>query len=344
MKRFCRLVKDHTLLSSLVLAAVLLASVIAGIGIGPVSIPFGDVWRVMFHRISGLLTGSELPLEGVRESTQNIVWFLRAPRVLLGGLVGAALTLSGVGMQAFTKNPLASPYVLGISSGASFGAVLAITTGFLSFLGSYALELGAFIGSMASILIVYGMAKSGNDIAPIKLVLVGMAVSALFTAFSNFLVYKAPAESQVKEVTFWMLGSIASAEWSDLLPIALVLIPGTPLMYAMSHSLNALLMGDSSAVTLGVNVNLVRKITVFLSALMTGVAVSASGCIGFVGLVIPHIVRAAVGADHKKVIPIASFAGAIFLIWVDVGARMFDIPSEIPIGIITIASRYYTII
>ena len=111
MKQFCRLVKAHTFLSCLVLAAVLLVSVVAGIGFGPVSIPFSQVWQVMLHRLGGLLTGSVLPLEGVRESTQNIVWFLRAPRVLLGGLVGAALTLSVVGMQAFTKNPLAEPYI-----------------------------------------------------------------------------------------------------------------------------------------------------------------------------------------------------------------------------------------
>ena len=129
MKQFCRLVKTHTFLICLVLAAALLVSIVIGIGTGPVAIPFAEVWRVMFHRLGGLLTGSELPLEGVRESTQNIVWFLRAPRVLLGALVGAALTLSGVGMQAFTKNPLAEPYVLGISSGASLGAVLAMLLG-----------------------------------------------------------------------------------------------------------------------------------------------------------------------------------------------------------------------
>ncbi|MFQ7454084.1 MAG: iron chelate uptake ABC transporter family permease subunit [Flavonifractor plautii] len=128
MKQFCRLVKAHTFLTCLVLAAVLLASIIIGIGTGPVAIPFAEVWRVMFHRLGGLLTGSELPWR-VRESTQNIVWFLRAPRVPLGALVGAALTLSGVGMQAFTKNPLAEPYVLGISSGASLGAVLAMSAG-----------------------------------------------------------------------------------------------------------------------------------------------------------------------------------------------------------------------
>ena len=147
MKQFCRLAKPHTFLWCLVLAAVLLVSVAAGIGFGPVSIPFSQVWQVMLHRLGGLLTGSALPLEGVRESTQNIVWFLRAPRVLLGGLVGAALTLSGVGMQAFTKNPLAEPYILGISSGASLGAVLAMLLGVsLPVLGRLSVTAGASAG------------------------------------------------------------------------------------------------------------------------------------------------------------------------------------------------------
>ena len=147
MKQFCRLVKAHTFLTCLVLAAALLVSIVIGIGTGPVAIPFAEVWRVMFHRLGGLLTGSELPLEGVRESTQNIVWFLRAPRVLLGALVGAALTLSGVGMQAFTKNPLAEPYVLGISSGASLGAVLAMLLGVsLPVLGRLSVSAGPLPG------------------------------------------------------------------------------------------------------------------------------------------------------------------------------------------------------
>ena len=165
--------------------------------------------------------------------------------------------------------------------------------------------------------------------------LVGTAVSAMFTAFSNFIVYKAPDDAKIREVTFWTLGSVASAKWEELIPMAVVLVPGCICMYAMSTAMNALLMGESSAVTLGVNVNLVRKITVFLSAALTGIAVAVTGSIGFVGLVIPHIVRSMVGADHKKVIPISTLLGAIFLIWVDVGARMFDAPGEIPIGIIT---------
>ena len=209
MKQFCRLVKTHTFLTCLVLAAVLLVSIVIGIGTGPVAIPFSEVWRVMFHRLGGLLTGSELPLEGVRESTQNIVWFLRAPRVLLGALVGAALTLSGVGMQAFTKNPLAEPYVLGISSGASLGAVLAMLLGVsLPVLGRLSVSAGAFAGALVSILLVYLLARTRNAVTPIRLILVGVAVSAMFQAFTNYIVYTAPDDAAVREATFWMLGGL----------------------------------------------------------------------------------------------------------------------------------------
>ncbi|SDH21573.1 iron ABC transporter permease [Marvinbryantia formatexigens DSM 14469] len=312
------------------LLILLILSMILAIGIGPVSIPFQTVWQVVLHHLTGI--GD---VEDIRMSTQNIVWHLRTPRVLMGAMVGSALTLSGVAMQSFTKNPLASPYVLGVSSGATFGASLAIVTGALSFLGAYSVQGGAFIGAMAAILIVYYMAKSGKEVAPIKLVLVGTAISAMFTAFSNFLIYKAPDDSKIREVTFWTLGSVASAQWEELLPLFVVLIPGFLCLYALSTSMNALLMGESSAVTLGININLVRKITVFLSAALTGTAVAVTGSIGFVGLVIPHIVRSMVGADHRKVIPISTLLGAIFLVWVDVGARMLDQPSEIPIGIIT---------
>ena len=317
-------------ISCMVLSVILVLTMILATGIGPVSIPFKTVWKIVWNRVTGMGDVSDIKL-----STQNIVWHLRVPRVLMGAMVGASLTLSGVAMQSFTKNPLASPYVLGISSGATFGATLAIVTGSLFFLGSYAVEGGAFLGAMAAILIVYYMAKSGKEVAPIKLVLVGTAIAAMFTAFSNFIVYKAPDDSKIREVTFWTLGSVASSKWEELIPVVVILVPGFICMFAMSDAMNALLMGESSAVTLGVNVNLVRKVTVFLSAALTGVTVALTGSIGFVGLVIPHIVRSMVGADHKKVIPISTLIGAIFLVWVDVGARMFDAPGEIPIGIIT---------
>ena len=252
MKQFCRLVKTHTFLTCLVLAAVLLASIIIGIGTGPVAIPFAEVWRVMFHRLGGLLTGSELPLEGVRESTQNIVWFLRAPRVLLGALVGAALTLSGVGMQAFTKNPLAEPYVLGISSGASLGAVLAMLLGVsLPVLGRLSVSAGAFAGALVSILLVYLLARTRNAVTPIRLILVGVAVSAMFQAFTNYIVYTAPDDAAVREATFWMLGGLGSAEWADVPLLAGLVPPALLLMLALAKPLNAMMMGDSSAGLLG---------------------------------------------------------------------------------------------
>ena len=336
MKRFCNLVKRHTLASCLVLLGLLVVSVILGIGLGPVSIRFSDVYRVMFHRLSGIFTGQTAPLESIRESTQNIVWFLRAPRVLLGALIGAALTLSGVGMQAFTKNPLAEPYVLGISSGASLGAVLAMLLGVsVPVLGKLSVSMGAFAGALVSILLVYLLAKSRGSVTPIRLILVGVAVSAMFQAFTNYIVYTAPDDAAVREATFWMLGGLGSAEWEDL-PLLLCLVPPAfLLMLALSKSLNAMMMGDNSAITLGVNLNVVRNLLIVITALLTASSVAVSGCIGFVGLVIPHLVRSVVGPDHRKLIPISMLTGAIFLIWVDVGARMIKPPAELPIGILT---------
>lgn len=336
MKRFCNLVKRHTLAACLVLLGLLVVSVILGIGLGPVSISFSDVYRVMFHRLSGTFTNQTAPLESIRESTQNIVWFLRAPRVLLGSLIGAALTLSGVGMQAFTKNPLAEPYVLGISSGASLGAVLAMLLGVsVPVLGKLSVSMGAFVGALVSIMLVYLLAKSRGSVTPIRLILVGVAVSAMFQAFTNYIVYTAPDDAAVREATFWMLGGLGSAEWEDL-PLLLCLVPPAfLLMLALSKSLNAMMMGDSSAITLGVNLNVVRNLLIVVTALLTASSVAVSGCIGFVGLVIPHLIRSVVGPDHRKLIPISTLTGAIFLIWVDVGARMIKPPAELPIGILT---------
>lgn len=336
MKQLCSAIKKHTRLSCAVLLAVLVLSIIAAIGIGPVSIPFTDVWRVMLHKMGCLLTGSSAGLPGIKESTQNIVWFLRAPRVLLGALIGAALTMSGVGMQAFTKNPLAEPYVLGISSGASFGAVLAMLAGVsLPILGELSVSFGAFAGALVSILLVYALARTRGTIAPIRLVLVGVAVSSLFSAFTNYIVYTAPDDAAVREATFWMLGGLGSAKWEDLPILVCLVVPAFILLLAIAKPLNAMMMGDSSAVTLGVNLTVVRNILIVVTSLLTAAAVAVSGCIGFVGLVIPHFVRSVVGPDHRKLLPLSTLFGSIFLIWVDVGARMLNPPAEIPIGILT---------
>ena len=329
MKRLCRAVRAHTGLACLALLAVLMLSVVLGISLGPVTIPFPEVWRVMLHRLlTPLGLGDWISLEGIRDSIQNIVWHLRAPRVLLGMLVGAALTLSGVGMQAFTRNPLAEPYVLGISSGASLGAVSRDN-------GFHPIAAGAFVGALVSILLVYGLSRSGGAVTPVRLILVGVAVSAMFQAFTNYLVYTAPDDAAVREATFWMLGGLGSAKWEDLPLLALILPPLFLVLMALARPLNAMLMGDSSAVTLGVDLDRVRGVLILSSALLTASAVAVSGCIGFVGLVIPHLVRSVVGADHRRLIPLSALCGAVFMIWMDVGARLAVRPEEIPVGIIT---------
>ena len=334
MQKLCRAVKAHTAAACLLLAVLLTASIILGIAIGPVSIAFEDVWRVIGSRFLGRFGLGEPPA-GIRESTQNIVWFLRAPRVLLGMLVGAALALSGVGMQAFTKNPLADPYVLGISSGASLGAVLAMLVGIWLPTGKLTVSAGAFGGALLSILLVCVLSRSGGPVTPVRLILVGVAASALFGAATNYLVYTAPNDAAIREATFWMLGGLGSADWTDIPPLALLLLPCSLGMLALSKPLNAMMMGDSSAVTLGVDLNRVRRLLILMTALLTAAAVSVSGCIGFVGLVIPHMVRSVVGPDHRRLIPLAALVGSIFMIWVDVGARMLHPPAEIPVGILT---------
>ena len=327
MKRLCRAVRAHTGLACLALLAVLMLSVVLGISLGPVTIPFPEVWRVMLHRLlTPLGLGDWISLEGIRDSTQNIVWHLRAPRVLLGMLVGAALTLSGVGMQAFTRNPLAEP---------SLGAVLAMLVGVWLPMGRLSVPAGAFVGALVSILLVYGLSRSGGAVTPVRLILVGVAVSAMFQAFTNYLVYTAPDDAAVREATFWMLGGLGSAKWEDLPLLALILPPLFLVLMALARPLNAMLMGDSSAVTLGVDLDRVRGVLILSSALLTASAVAVSGCIGFVGLVIPHLVRSVVGADHRRLIPLSALCGAVFMIWMDVGARLAVRPEEIPVGIIT---------
>ncbi len=323
-------------MTCLFLSALLIVSVVAGVSLGSVTIPFSEVWRIMLHRLlSPFGLEGLIDLNGIRESTENIVWFLRAPRVILGMLVGAGLTLSGTGMQVFTRNPLAEPYVLGISSGASLGAVAAMLCVFPLPTGRLSIPVGAFLGALISISLVYALAASRDGVSPIRLILVGIAVSSLFSAATNYLVYTAPDDASVREATFWMLGGLGSAQWTDLPPLAALMIPCFVAMLALAKPLNAMMMGDSSAVTLGVNLNRVRRLILLITALLTASSVCVSGCIGFVGLVVPHLVRSVVGSDHRRMVPISTLCGAIFMIWVDVGARMLHRPAEIPVGILT---------
>ncbi len=325
-----RIVNKAPRISILVLLFLAIVSIIIGVGLGPVSVAFGDVWQIIAHKLFGLDIG-EIP-----KNTQNIVWALRLPRVLVGFVVGGGLALAGVAIQAFTKNPLAEPYILGISSGASAGAVFVVLNGaLLGIFGRFALPIGAFIGAMLALVSVYAIAKSREGIVPIRLILVGIAVSAMFSAITNYLVFNARSDSGVRNATFWMMGSLAGIKWQYLWTPLIILTASFIAFMILSRSMNAMLLGENTAIILGVNVKLARKIIVVMSALLAGAIVSISGSIGFVGLIIPHIVRSLWGADHRFVIPASVLFGGIFIVFSDVAARLLVAPQELPIGIVT---------
>lgn len=255
--------------------------------------------------------------------------------MLLGVLVGAGLSLAGTGIQAIVRNSLADPYILGVSSGASVGATLVILLGAFNVFGQYALSLAAFLGALLSVILVFTLAQVGNRISTTRLLLSGIALSMILTALTDFIVISAPDDEKVHSALFWMMGSLVSANWETLPIIAVVVIASYIFLVSQSRSLNLLLMGEEAAVTLGLNINVFRKLLIVVVSLLTGVIVSVSRSIGFVGLMIPHIVRLLVGSDHKKVLTISLFLGAIFMIWADVVARMLLAPEEIPIGVVT---------
>lgn len=318
----------------LVLLAALVLSIIISITFGAVSIPAKDVAEIVWYRLIG--ADSPRALELLNSSRADIIWDIRMPRVLMAVIVGAGLALSGVVMQAVVKNPLANPYILGISSGASLGATAGILLGLFAMFGQYGVSVGAFIGALITSLLVFAIAFSGSGRGnTIKLLLAGMAINAMCSAFTNFIIYTAKDTEGIRSVSFWTMGGLTSSSWT-MLPIPTVVLAVTLLFFLTQfRTLNVMLVGEESAMTLGINVVLFRKIYLVLSACLTGVVVAVSGTIGFVGLIVPHIVRMLVGSDHKRVTPISVLCGSIFLVWCDVFARTYLYNSEIPIGIVT---------
>lgn len=271
-----------------------------------------------------------------KDTDESIIWTIRIPRVILAFLVGAGLSLCGILMQALTKNSLADPYVLGISSGASAGAVFVIMYGAFSFAGSYHIMVGATIGAVLSIMLAMKVSAVNNRITSTQLVLAGIAVSALFTAFTNLMIYyKQTGSDKVKTALYWMMGSLSGATWDRMFYIASVCAVCTVLIYLFSGSLDVLLLGDDAAVTLGVNIRRIKLCIIILCTVLTGAIVSVSGVIGFVGLVIPHITRSFVGSKHSRLIPASVLLGGLFLILCDAVSRVVVSPSELPLGVVT---------
>ncbi len=318
-----------TATSALVLALTLAVSMILAIGLGSAVIPP----RETVHYLWAALTGGTIQADELMR--YQVIWQIRTPRVLLAAVVGAGLGVVGVAIQAMVRNALADPYILGVSSGASVGAVLVGVLGGFSFLGIYAVSVGAFAGALAATLLVYAIAYSRVGTTPLRLVLTGVALSFGFQAIMSVIVYLAPSNEATSTVLFWTMGSFGAATWGSLPVVAAAVLLGAALLHSLARSLDVMALGDETAASLGVDSGRLRRRLFVLTAVMTGAMVAVSGAIGFVGLVVPHIVRILVGADHRRVLTVAPLAGAVLMVWVDLVSRVVVAPRELPLGVIT---------
>jgi iron complex transport system permease protein len=306
-------------------AVVLLVSIAAAIAIGPAEIAPTDVYAVVGQHLG-------LGDAGLTRIQEGIVWELRLPRTLLAAVCGAGLALSGAILQSLLRNPLADPFVLGISSGASTGAVLVIVSGLGG--GLVGLSSGAFAGALVAfglVLALAAVAGGGSE----RVVLAGVAGTQLFAALTTFVVFSSADAEQTRGVLFWLLGALGGASWGDVALGAAVCALGLLLCLTQATALDAFAFGEETASAVGVDVARVRALLLVATALVTAVLVSAAGAIGFVGLALPHAARLLVGPLHRRLLPATALAGAIFLVWVDTAARTLFAPQELPVGVVT---------
>lgn len=262
-----------------------------------------------------------------------IVRDIRLPRALLAAMVGLCLSASGVALQALFKNPMADPYFLGISNGAALGATLIFAWGSGIIFGFYSLPLLSFVFGLVTIFLVYNVARIGTRVPVNTLLLSGIAISAFLSALNSFILFT--ADMDLHQIMFWMMGGLSGRGWSYLwiiLPFALI---GPIVLAYFARHMNAIMFGEETAMYVGIDVELLKKVLLVLASLITASAVAVSGIIGFVGLIIPHIARLAVGPDHRILIPVAALTGGVFLVLADVAARVVIAPAELPIGVIT---------
>lgn len=303
-----------------------------------VSVPLCALWGSADISVKEVVTFLWIRLTGGTYTgaafMNSIVWELRIPRILLGIAVGGGLSVCGILMQALTKNMLAEPYILGVSSGASVLAVCVLTFGSKTVLKGFGVPGAAFLGSFLSLCFVYFLSMNRGKPSDSRLLLSGVAISLILNALTQFMVMISPAAT-AKTALYWMMGGLGAGRWGNIiLPVGVSLL-GLGGSIMMARVLNILSLGDENAVTMGADVGMVRKILLIMVSLVTGVLVASSGCIGFVGLMIPHIVRLLFGADHRRSLIAGYLVGAVFLIWMDVLARTILAPLEISIGILT---------
>lgn len=312
-----------TWLAAPLLAAALAGSMIGAVCIGPAAIDPGEV----VASVAAHLGWGESPLGVLRD---GIVWELRLPRVLTAATVGAGLAVSGVVMQAMTRNSLADPYLLGLSSGASLGAVSVLLLGL-----AVLLPVAAFVGALTALTLTLGLAGASGGLSPTRTVLAGVAVSAAGSAMTSFVIFWSAQGDSFRQILNWLLGSLSGSDWGTVaISAGTLLVIGVPVMLS-GRALDAFAFGDTAAAALGVHVPATRAVLMVATALLTGAMVAVSGAIGFIGLVLPHAVRLIVGSRHRPLLPLSALLGALVLLWADTAARTVFDPRELPVGIVT---------
>lgn len=311
--------------------ALLLLSVMVCVSIGTVALPLPDVWHILIHRIPGVgrAVHADWPV-----SSEQIVEKVRLPRILLAMLVGSSLSVAGAGFQGVLRNPLADPYTLGVATGSSVGAAVLILFGMdYIWFGIWTIPFAAFLSGVLTLVAVIRLASHQGKMKMETLILSGVVIQAFLGSVVSFLV--SLSHRPVNEIMYWMMGSLAMRGWQ----YPLVLLPFwgccLVLLVGFSRQLNLLSLGEAQAAHGGVHVERTKLIVLTVSTLLTAAAVSVTGVVGFVGLIVPHLVRLLVGPDYRLIVPLSAIAGAIYMLWADTLARMLLSPTEIPLGVIT---------
>ena len=295
------------------------------------ALQFGAKFISLDQIISALL--SMIDVNATASMTNTIITDIRLPRLIYSVLTGIGLSLVGLLMQTVTRNALADPYVLGVSSGASTGAVFAIIMGGLPFLGQYSTPIFAALGAALSIILV--LLCVGKSNSPVKLILIGMGMTGVFSALTMMIIYGAKHEAQVRSAMFWLLGSFAGIQWSDLPLTAIIITLFMLYIYTFNQDLDVLLLGNHEAAQMGLSVKQLQLSIVVISSIVIATLVSKVGVVGFIGLIIPHLARIIGGPKHKHTLLFSALIGSIVMIWSDVLSRALYSPEEIPIGVLT---------
>jgi len=304
----------------LLAALALLATLLLSLAIGSVFIPLNELWNIL--RGAGA------------ETFTFIVWQIRLPRTVLVALAGAALGGSGAAYQGLFRNPLADPFLIGVASGAGLGAVIAMSIHWpYSFWGLLAVPLAAFLAALLTVFIVYNLARVGQTVPTTNLILAGVAFSSFATSLTSFLMLRSTGE--LRRALGWLLGGVSLSGWDSVLSLLPYLLLGLGVLLVNGHALNLMQFGDDQAQQMGLNVTRRRALLLGAASMSTAAAVAFAGIIGFIGLVVPHIVRLWFGADYRRVIPLSILGGASALLISDVIARVVLAPQELPVGIVT---------